>query len=77
MHYQHISVTTEQDGAYATVTMNRPARRNALSMAHMQELTHAFRAIGQDDAVGITLAGNGPVFCSGRSEERRVGKECA
>ncbi len=71
MHYQHISVA--QAGAYVTVTMNRPERRNALSMAHMQELTHAFHAIGQGDAVGITLAGNGPVFCSGHDFADMVG----
>src|SRR5499427_2279172 len=45
--------------------MNRPERRNALSLAHMQELITALRQIGDSDALGVVLAGNGPVFCSG------------
>ena len=45
--------------------MNRPERRNALSQAHMQELITALREIGDSDALGIVLAGNGPVFSAG------------
>src|ERR1700726_462642 len=45
--------------------MNRPQRRNALSLAHMRELITAFRDIGDSDALGIVLAGNGPVFSAG------------
>ncbi|MGC1283645.1 MAG: enoyl-CoA hydratase-related protein, partial [Streptosporangiaceae bacterium] len=50
---------------YATVTMNRPQRRNALSLAHMRELIAAFEDLGTGDALGIVLAGNGPVFSAG------------
>ena len=71
MTYEHITLTL--DGAYATVTMNRPERRNALSLAHMQELTHTFAHIGQTDALGITVAGNGPVFCAGHDFADMVG----
>lgn len=71
MSYEHITVA--RDGAYASVTMNRPERRNALSLAHMQELTHAFHSIGQTDALGITVAGNGPVFCAGHDFADMVG----
>jgi len=63
MGFEHILV--ERSGDFATVTMNRPERRNALSLAHMQELITALRQIGDGDALGIVLAGNGPVFCSG------------
>jgi enoyl-CoA hydratase/carnithine racemase len=63
MGYEHILV--ERSGDFATITMNRPQRRNALSLAHMRELITAFREIGDSDAVGVVLAGNGPVFCSG------------
>src|ERR1700742_16994 len=45
--------------------MNRPQRRNALSLAHMRELITAFSELGHGDALGIVLAGNGPVFCAG------------
>jgi enoyl-CoA hydratase/carnithine racemase len=63
MDFEHILV--ERSGAFATITMNRPQRRNALSLAHMRELITAFREVGDGDAVGIILAGNGPVFSAG------------
>ncbi len=63
MGYEHILV--ERAGDFATVTMNRPQRRNALSMEHMRELITAFDDLGHGDALGIVLAGNGPVFSSG------------
>ena len=63
MGFEHILV--ERSGDFATVTMNRPQRRNALSQAHMRELIRAFSDLGDSDALGIVLAGNGPVFCSG------------
>jgi enoyl-CoA hydratase/carnithine racemase len=63
MGFEHILV--ERSGEFATITMNRPARRNALSLAHMRELITAFRQVGDGDALGIVLAGNGPVFSAG------------
>ena len=61
--FEHILVSRE--GPHATVTMNRPERRNALSLDHMGELLAAFEEIGGSDATGIVLAGRGPVFCAG------------
>jgi enoyl-CoA hydratase/carnithine racemase len=61
--FEHILV--DRSGEFATVTMNRPRRRNALSLAHMRELITAFRELGDSDALGIVLAGNGPVFSAG------------
>jgi enoyl-CoA hydratase/carnithine racemase len=63
MGFEHILV--ERSGDFVTITMNRPQRRNALSLAHMRELITAFRETGDSDAVGVVLAGHGPVFCSG------------
>jgi len=63
MGYEHVLV--ERSGDFATVTMNRPQRRNALSLDHMRELIRAFTELGDGDALGIVLAGNGPVFSSG------------
>jgi enoyl-CoA hydratase/carnithine racemase len=63
MGFEHIVV--DRSGAFATITMNRPERRNALSAAHMRELIAAFTDVGGSDALGIVLAGNGPVFCAG------------
>jgi enoyl-CoA hydratase/carnithine racemase len=62
--YQHVLVSTH--AGLGTVTMNRPERRNALSEAHMLELTDAFRRLGDDpDVRAIVLAGAGDVFCAG------------
>jgi enoyl-CoA hydratase/carnithine racemase len=63
MGYEHI--LAERAGEFITITMNRPQRRNALSLAHMRELIDAFREAGNSDALGIVLAGNGPVFSAG------------
>ena len=63
MGFEHILV--ERSGEFVTITMNRPQRRNALSLAHMRELITAFRDTGDSDALGIVLAGNGPVFSAG------------
>jgi enoyl-CoA hydratase/carnithine racemase len=63
MEFEHILV--KRSGDFATVTMNRPQRRNALSLAHMRELIAAFEDLGNGDALGIVLAGSGPVFCAG------------
>jgi enoyl-CoA hydratase/carnithine racemase len=63
MQFEHILV--DWSGEFATVTMNRPQRRNALSLAHMSELITAFERVGDSDALGVVLAGNGPVFSAG------------
>src|ERR1700704_4348918 len=63
MGFEHILV--ERPGDFVTITMNRPQRRNALSLAHMRELITAFRDVGDSDALGVVLAGAGPVFSAG------------
>jgi enoyl-CoA hydratase/carnithine racemase len=63
MEFRHILV--ERPGEFVTITMNRPQRRNALSLEHMREMIAAFRDVGDSDALGIVLAGNGPVFSAG------------
>ena len=63
MGYQ--CITVEHDGDFATVWMNLPERRNALSVRHMGELTQAFGEIGESHARGVILAGRGPVFSAG------------
>jgi len=75
MGYEHILV--ERSGDFATITMNRPQRRNALSLAHMNELISAFREIGGSDTLGIILAGNGPVFCAGHDFGEVAGLDLA
>jgi enoyl-CoA hydratase/carnithine racemase len=50
----------------AVLTLNRPAARNALSVAMLEALHKAFTTLGADTSVAaIVLAANGPVFSSG------------
>ncbi len=49
-----------------TLTLNRPAARNALSVALMTALQETLDAIATDRSVrAVILAGNGPAFCAG------------
>jgi enoyl-CoA hydratase/carnithine racemase len=75
MGYEHVLV--ERDGPVTTITMNRPQRRNALSAAHLHELTAAFTQAGESDAAGIILAGNGPVFSAGHDFADVAGADLA
>ena len=63
------------DGDYATITMNCPKRRNALSLKHMTELTDAFRQVGESSTLGVTLAANGPAFSAGHDFADMVGQD--
>jgi enoyl-CoA hydratase/carnithine racemase len=58
-------VLVTRDGDYTTITMNRPGRRNALSRSMLAALIDAFDSVGDSDALGIVLAGAGPVFSAG------------
>jgi enoyl-CoA hydratase/carnithine racemase len=50
----------------ATLTLNRPSARNALSMELMTLLTEELEDIGEDkDIHVVVLAGSGPAFCAG------------
>jgi enoyl-CoA hydratase/carnithine racemase len=50
----------------ATLTLNRPAARNALSIGLMEALDAALQAIGEDPTIRVViLAGSGPAFCAG------------
>ena len=72
--YEHILF--EQDGPVAYVTMNRPKKRNALSLEHMQELISCFKATGEDrEARVVILRGEGPAFCAGHDLSEMVGRE--
>ena len=60
-----ILLRRDSDGI-ATLTMNRPAARNALSIVLMEALDAELVAIGSDPAVRVVIiAGNGPAFCAG------------
>jgi enoyl-CoA hydratase/carnithine racemase len=76
MHASHFgSVQVSQEGSIATITLNRPERRNALSREHMLELIEAFNHVGSSDALGIVLAANGPVFSAGHDFADMAGSD--
>ena len=65
-------IVCTRDRGVATITMNRPERRNALSMEHIEELIDALRARAKSDARVVILAANGPVFCAGHDYDDAV-----
>lgn len=70
-------VLTEIDAParIATVTLNRPEKRNALSLALMTELIAVLRDIGaRQDVSVVILAGAGPAFSAGHDLGEMTGR---
>lgn len=64
MEYENILYSVED--RIATITLNRPEKRNALSPALRRELVHAIHEAERDDDVTvILLQGAGKSFCAG------------
>jgi len=56
----------EHDGPLTTLTLDDPARRNALSVQLLQQLSDALDDTAQrEESTAVLLRGNGPAFCSG------------
>jgi len=74
MNYENISFATE--GNIALVTLNRPQRRNALSLALMHDLIDCLNAIGnRRDLRVVILAAEGKAYCSGHDLTEMVGRD--
>jgi enoyl-CoA hydratase/carnithine racemase len=73
--YEHVLV--KHEGDLATITLNRPEKRNALSLELMTELTAALREVGGSEALGVVLAANGPVFSAGHNFADMAGADLA
>src|SRR4026208_24321 len=71
-------VLSERANSYTQVlTLNRPEKRNALSVALMQQLCSAYETAQQDPAIRVViLRGAGDVFCAGLDlhEANQAGK---
>ncbi|MBO0800557.1 MAG: enoyl-CoA hydratase [Blastocatellia bacterium] len=66
MPLKYENLQYETDFPLARVTLNRPERRNALSLALMKELISCLREIGKAKEIyAVILGGAGPVFSSG------------
>lgn len=63
-------VDVVREGACTVVTMNRPHRRNALTLEFAAEIRDAIQVAGRDpETKCIVLAGEGPAFCAGADLE--------
>jgi enoyl-CoA hydratase/carnithine racemase len=73
MPYENLLETRE--AGIAIVTLNRPTRRNALSLALMTELIDCLDHIGLDGAVrAVILAASGQVFSAGHDLSEMTGR---
>ena len=73
-------VHLEIAGGVATITLDSPSNRNALSRALMSGLETSLEVALSDDAARlIVLTHTGPVFCSGADlkEMRGGGPKCS
>ncbi len=72
--YLNLLVAADEGQAY--VTLNRPEKRNALSLELMEELIAALREVSAQAATrAIVLAGAGPAFSAGHDLSEMVGRD--
>jgi methylglutaconyl-CoA hydratase len=67
MSYSTIQVA--YDSAVATITLNRPDKRNAISYELIEDLLAAFDEVATSKALVLILTGVGKAFCSGMDLE--------
>jgi enoyl-CoA hydratase/carnithine racemase len=72
MDFETVLCTSE--GGVATITLNRPAQRNALNLQMAKDLYAAVKHVEADeDARVVLVRGAGPSFCAGADLKERVG----
>ncbi len=72
------SVLLELAPPAARITLNRPDKRNALSLEVMGEVTEALRSASHEqDVRAIVIAGAGPAFSAGHDLGEMVGRDLA
>ena len=57
------------DGGIATITLNRPDKRNAISYELIEDLLTALAEVAKSTARALILTGSGKAFCSGMDLE--------
>jgi methylglutaconyl-CoA hydratase len=63
---QYTCLSVTRTDTIATITLNRPEKRNALSPELIAEIRHAFDTLRSDNTTNVVvLAANGKVFCAG------------
>lgn len=74
--YQNLRVAV--GGGAARIMLNRPERRNALSLELMEEMLAALEAVSADRAVrAIVIEGAGQAFSAGHDLSEMIGREDA
>ena len=63
MNFQTLELV--YDSGIATITFNRPAKRNALSFQMAEEILSALDEVDKSDALVVILTGAGKAFCAG------------
>jgi enoyl-CoA hydratase/carnithine racemase len=72
--YRNVTVTF--DDASARITLNRPEKRNALSLELMEELIAALRdASARDSVRAIVIDGAGPAFSAGHDLSEMIDRD--
>ena len=70
------NLTVEEHGPAVVITLNRPEKRNALSLALMQELCGVLNVIeSRSDVRAVVLAGAGAAFSAGHDLSEMVGRD--
>jgi methylglutaconyl-CoA hydratase len=67
MDYKTIQLT--YDAGVATITLNRPDKRNAISFELIDDLLHGFEEVRKSDAIVLIVTGAGKAFSSGMDLE--------
>jgi len=67
MDYKTIQLV--YDSGVATITLNRPDKRNAISFELIDDLLRGLDEVAKSDALVIILTGAGKAFCSGMDLE--------
>lgn len=69
-------VLVRRDGPAAWITLDRPEKRNALSLALMTEVIDALGTLGADpDIRAIVIEGAGPAFSAGHDLGEMIGRD--
>ena len=71
--YRNLLVTEE--GSVTRIVLNRPEKRNALSLELMEELIGALREASQQDSRTIVIEGAGPAFSAGHDLSEMIGRQ--
>jgi enoyl-CoA hydratase/carnithine racemase len=69
------SLLVESDHGVVRLTLNRPERRNALSVELLAQMERALQVIAADQKARVVVLGSrGPAFCSGHDLAEMVGQ---